>query len=138
MYVYKMMTRNITLLRRKLCGVQMQRRTLPRVSAINIVPDFLDAYSSYVCKNPECVNTIILPPAYEQLHIMQQMFDLTTKVDIRGLEGTFMKLFLMHDDFAVEVLTKALIQYHKSHEVINSIIEYSNEIPGLVIDDLSL
>ena len=71
--------------------VKRSNRVVPKAGG-GIVPDFLSAYSTYVCKNPECVTSMILPPVYEQLFIMQQMFDLTTKVDISGLEGPFMAL----------------------------------------------
>jgi hypothetical protein len=103
-----------------------------------IVPEFLSAYSTYVCKDPECVTSMILPPVYEQLFIMQQMFDLTTKVDISGLEGPFMKLFMMHDTQGVEVLANALLNYQKSKAVIESVVEYTKEIPGLVIDTVEM
>jgi hypothetical protein len=104
----------------------------------DVVPEFLSAYSMYVCKDPECITSMILPPMYEQLFIMQQMFDLTTKVDISGLEGPFMKLFMMHDTQGVDVLANALLNYQKSKAVIESVVEYTNEIPGLVIDNMEM
>ena len=119
----------------------VKRSTYPTrvvAKAGGIVPDFLSAYSTYVCKNPECVTSMILPPVYEQLFIMQQMFDLTTKVDISGLEGPFMKLFMMHDTHGVEVLANALLNYQKSKEVIESVVEYTKEIPGLVVDTVEM
>jgi hypothetical protein len=81
---------------------------------------------------------MILPPVYEQLFIMQQMFDLTTKVDISGLEGPFMKLFMMHDTQGVDVLANALMNYQKSKAMIESVVEYTKEIPGLVIDTVEM
>lgn len=112
-------------------------RVIPKAGG-GIVPDFLSAYSTYVCKTPECVTSMILPPVYEQLFIMQQMFDLTTKVDISGLEGPFMKLFMMHDTHGVEVLANALLNYQKSKAVIESVVEYTKEIPGLVVDTVEM
>jgi hypothetical protein len=110
-------------------------RVLPRCALPqdSIVPDFLYAYTTFICKNPECIKTMVIPPVYEQLYIMQQMFDVSSKVDISGLEEPFMKLLLMHDSQGVDVLTRALIQYQKSKDVIKSVIEYTKEIPGLVI-----
>jgi hypothetical protein len=113
-----------------------KRKIVTKVGGI--VPEFLSAYSTYVCKDPECVTSMILPPVYEQLFIMQQMFDLTTKVDISGLEGPFMKLFMMHDTQGVEVLANALLNYQKSKAVIESVVEYTKEIPGLVIDTVEM
>jgi len=118
------------------------RQTTRHIKAVPhdaiVVPEFLVAYSTYICKNPECVQNMILPPAYEQLFIMQQMFDLTSKVNISGLEGPFMKLFIMHDTQGVEVLANALVQYQKSKEVIESVVEYTKDIPGLVIDTVEM
>ena len=81
------------------------------------MPEFLSAYS-----------TMILPPVYEQLFIMQQMFDLTTKVDISGLEGPFIKLFMMHDTHGVDVLANAL--FEQSGDRVGRGIHQGNTWPG--------
>ena len=127
-------TRPVGFVKRSTSGCKRKIAT----KAGGVVPDFLSAYASYVCKDPECVTSMILPPVYEQLFIMQQMFDLTTKVDISGLEGPFMKLFIMHDTQGVDVLANALLNYQKSKAVIESVVEYTNEIPGLVVDTMEM
>jgi len=72
---------------------------------------------------------MVLPPPEEQLRIVLDMFDISTKVDMRGLDGVFMKLLIAHDEGAVDNLIEMLQLYNNASEVINSIIRYSREIP---------
>lgn len=98
----------------------------------SVMSDYLSAYTMFVCKPAvlqECLKHMIVPPPSEQLRVMQDLFDVVTKVDPMGLEGVFMKLLLVNDQKAVDTLVDSLHMYNDSIEIVNAIIRYSYSIP---------
>ncbi len=96
--------------------------------------DYLDVYTRYVCKlgeaDADCVDQMVVPPLAEQLHVLQGLFEVHTRVhDTMGLDGVFLKLLLMHDDAAVERLTSNLVVYQMVHDAIVDIVQYSAHVP---------
>lgn len=117
----------------------LQRTNKQRVSVVRpkampdtgVLADYLETYLTYVCKEgaSSCLDQMVVPPPEEQLRVMQGLFDVSTKVDMQGLDGVFMKLLIMHDQDAVDTLVQSLQMHMASEQIINSIIRYSYEIP---------
>lgn len=109
-------------------SVCIQRAALPPTA---VLYDYVDAYSRYICQggSPECIQAMVVPPPEEQLNILRGLVDASTQVDIRGFEGTLMMLLSVHDEGAVETLLESLYIYHQAIHVLQSIVDYSHQIP---------
>lgn len=100
----------------------------------DVLYDYLDTYARYVCQlgdvDADCLGQMVVPPIAEQLHVLQGLFDVHTRVhDTMGLDGVFLKLLLMHDQAAVERLVSNLVVYQAVLESIQDIVRYSAHIP---------
>jgi len=134
MLVQKNTLNTIRSSRRKLCSPKsryIQPKACPSSSSAEVIMDYVTAYSTFLC-NPEdiktCVDTMVLPPVYEQLRIVQNLQMIHNSVDLEGLDAVVMKLLIAHDAEAVESLLHSLNIFQQSRDVINTIIRYSYEI----------
>ena len=115
-----------------ICRRVMNIRTIPKaVHSDAVLYDYVEAYSKYICssKVKSCTEHMIIPLAEEQMRILHEMYDITKRVNCNGVEGTFLKLLIMHDYDTVENLIKHLNMYNELGKLINTIVRYTYNIP---------
>jgi hypothetical protein len=97
-----------------------------------VVANYLQLYSDYICNVPNpitCMENMVIPPPYEQQRIVVEMFEMSTRVDMEGLEEVFLKLFIAGDQQKIDILEETLELYNKSKDAINAIVRYTQLIP---------
>ena len=96
---------------------------------------YLSAYQNFICNFSDsakiCVETMIIPPAYEQIQIIKDLNELGSVTDIAGFEGVFMRLMLVHDTNAIDMLIKSIEAYNSAEHLIDVIIKHAQETAQL-------
>jgi hypothetical protein len=117
-------------------------RTLLPLKAISehILPDYLRAYQTFICNYREsakiCVETMIVPPAYEQVQIINQMKEIASITDISDFEGAIMRLLLVHDTYTIDALVQNIQIYNNAKKMIDLIMDHVQEI-NLTFEQIS-
>ena len=80
---------------------------------------------------------MIIPPLYEQTRMIQELFEISKKVNMKDLNGIFMKLIIIYDSDTINRLIKSLSLYNEKRIIIDSIINYTNNI-SINIKDINI
>lgn len=106
----------------------------------NVVPDYFNAYQTFLCSYAEltktCIETMVVPPAYEQVHIINHIKELTKVTDISGFEGAIMRLLIIRDTHTIDVLVQNLQTYNNAKQMIDLIMDHVREI-NLTLEKIS-
>lgn len=95
---------------------------------------YLELVAAYVCtelvdaSTTPCLELVALPDVAEQARIVIAMNAISENVDLPGLQGTFIRLLLMHDDATVRLLIQKAIEYEEVSTQIRSIIQGASHL----------
>lgn len=112
--------------------LKCQKACLETFSALDttsVDPMFLQMYTSYICRSDEsasCLMNMVIPVLEDQQAIVKQMISISEITTIDGLEGTFMKFLLMHDEKGADNLLNLAINYNMLLAAIRDVVSQVN------------
>lgn len=105
-----------------------------RCGQVEVLAPFVELMATHVCASSpfkEC--SVYLPPLEDQMRILTALQEIATYSDIAGLQGTFLKLLIAHDDQAVSYLLERLTEYTDALDAIRDVVEHANTLVGVFV-----
>ena len=89
-----------------------------------LLPEFVDAFSTYVCDGDvSCLRTSIVPSYLNQVIIINEFHDIMRHVDVSNVLPTVFKLLMLRDQNNLQELINALQSYYATIDTIRSIVK---------------
>jgi hypothetical protein len=91
----------------------------------NIIFDYIDLYSKYVCSTPSmCSTEMIIPSIQEQYDILKNYYNIIHHLhNTHHLDGVILELLITDKKEALDILINSIDEYNNSTDMINNIVE---------------